>query len=77
MKIVLRRGKRPQGMRENKMRLVKFLITRNSSLDMNIKLIKHLIKKIKGKSTWINPKFLKKIFFRIFAYLIFLVKRFF
>jgi len=29
---------------------------------MNIKLIKHLIKKIKEKSTWINPKFLKKIF---------------
>jgi len=32
---------------------------------MDIKLIKHLIKKIKGKGTWINPKFLKKIFFGI------------
>ena len=70
MKIVLRRRKRPQGMRENKMRLVKFLITRNSSLDMNIKLIKHLIKKIKGKSTWIKIQSLKKIFFefRIFDF---------
>jgi len=57
-------------MRENKMRLVKFLITRNSSLDMNIKLIKHLIKKIKGKSTWIKIQSLKKIFFefRIFDF---------
>ena len=42
---------------------------------MDIKLIKHLIKKIKGKDTWINPKFLRKIFLG-FAYLIFLVKRF-
>ena len=27
---------------------------------MDIKLIKHLIKKIKGKGTWTNPKFPKK-----------------
>jgi len=39
---------------------------------MNVKLIEHLINKIKGKSTWINPKFLKKIFleFCIFDFLV-------
>ena len=30
---------------------------------MDIKLIKHLIKKIKGKGTWINPKFPKENIF--------------
>jgi len=50
-------------MKENKDEVGQILITRNSSLDMNIKLIKHLIKKIKGKSTWINPKFPKKNIF--------------
>jgi len=50
LKIVLRRGKRPQDMRENKMRLVKFYLQeKKTKSNMNIKLIKHLIKKIKGK----------------------------
>ena len=50
-------------MKENKDEVGQILITRNSSLDMNIKLIKHLIKKIKGKGTWIKIQSLKKIFF--------------
>jgi len=45
---------------------------------MNIKLIKHLIKKIKGKkSTWIKIHgFLRKYFWN-FSYLIFLGKKIF
>ena len=63
-------------MRENKMRLVKFELQENSSLNMNIKLIKHLIKKIKKKALGLIQSFLRKYFWN-FAYLILLVKRFF
>jgi len=45
---------------------------------MKVKLIKFLIKKIKGeKGTWIDPKFLKKIFFGFCIFDFFLVKDFF
>lgn len=46
--MVLRRDKRPQGIRENTMKLVNFNCKKSMS-NVDVKLIKHLIKKIKGK----------------------------
>ena len=70
MKIVFRRGKRHQSRRENK-------IIRKPSQNMNIKLIKHLIKKIKGKKALgLIQSFLRKYFWS-FTYLIFFGKKIF
>ena len=48
--MVLRREKEASRHRvKERSEVGQILITRNSSLNMNIKLIKHLFKKIKGK----------------------------
>ena len=59
------------------MKLVNFNCKKSKS-NMDIKLAKHLIKKIKGKNTWVTSQGLLGKYFWSLTYLIFFeIKRFF